>query len=117
MKTPAVQEKFKQGPVGFLTILPTGPINMPKFLILWFIYCGLISLFVAYLVGHTVIPDAPFRHVLRAAGTGAFMAYGLGTLSNAIWKGQPWSMTFKEVFDGIIYAVLTAGTFAYLWPK
>lgn len=117
MNTSAVQEKFKQGPVGFVTIFPTGPINMPKFLILWLIYCGLISVFVAYLAGHTVIAAAPFRHVLRAAGTAAFMAYGLGTLSNGIWKGQPWSMTFKEVFDGIIYAVLTAGTFAYLWPK
>jgi hypothetical protein len=117
MKSPAIQEKFKQGPVGFLTIYPTGPVNLGKFLIQWLIFCGLISVFVAYLAGHTVGPEAPFRHVLRIAGTTAFMGYGLGTLSNAIWKGQTWNMTLKEAFDGVIYAVLTAGTFAYLWPK
>lgn len=117
MKTPAVQEKFKQGPVGFLTIYPTGPVNLGKFLGQWLIFCGLISVFVAYLAGHTVVPAAPFRHVLRVAGTAAFMPYGLSPLVNAIWKGQTWSMTLKEVFDGIVYAVLTAGTFAYLWPK
>ena len=116
MKTPAMQEKFKQGPVGFVTIFPSGPVSMPKFLVQWFIYCLLISLFVAYLVAHTVAPGAPFRHVLRAVGTAAFLGYGLGTISNAIWKGQTWSMTLKEVFDGAVYAVLTAGTFAWLWP-
>lgn len=116
MKTPAIQEKFKQGPVGFLTIFPAGPVNLPKFLIQWFVYCLLIAFFVAYLAAHTVLPGAPVRHVLRVIGTAAFLGYGLGTLSNAIWKGQTWSMTLKEVFDGFVYAILTAATFAWLWP-
>src|SRR5271169_4168274 len=30
MKSPAVQEKYKQGPVGLLTVFPSGPPNMPK---------------------------------------------------------------------------------------
>jgi len=25
-------------------------------------------------------------------------------------------MTLKEVFDGAVYLVLTAGTFAWFWP-
>jgi hypothetical protein len=116
MKEPAAQEKFKQGPVGFLTIFPTGAVNMSKFLIQWFVYCLLIAFFVAYLAAHTVSPAAPIRHVLRVVGTAAFLGFGLGTFSNAIWKGQTWSMTLKEVFDGFIYAVLTAATFAWLWP-
>jgi hypothetical protein len=36
---------------------------------------------------------------------------------NSIWKGQQWSTTVKEVFDGFVYAVLTAGTFSWLWPR
>lgn len=116
MNTPAMQEKYKQGPVGMMTIYPTGPVAMPKFLIQWFVYCLLIGLFVAYLAAHTVVPGAPFRHVLRVVGTAAFLGYGLGTFTNAIWKGQPWGMTLKEVFDGFLFAVLTAGTFAWLWP-
>ena len=44
------------------------------------------------------------------------MAYGLSRFSDAIWKGQGWSMTIKEIIDGLIYALLTAGTFGWLWP-
>ena len=43
MKSPEVQEKFKQGPVGFVTIFPSGPVNMGKFLGLWFVYCVIIG--------------------------------------------------------------------------
>ena len=117
MKSPAVQEKYKQGPVGMMTILPVGPPAMPKFLIQWFVYCLVIGFFVAYLTAHTVAFGAHYRAVFRVAGTAAFLAYGLGNLSNGIWKGQLWSMTIKEVIDGLIYGLLTAGTFGWLWPR
>jgi hypothetical protein len=117
MKSPALIEKYKQGPVGFLTIFPSGPPAMPKFLIQWFVFCAVIGFFVAYLAGHTVAPGASYLAVFRVAGTAAFLAYGLGNLSNGIWKGQMWSATFKEVFDGLVYGLLTAGTFGWLWPR
>ena len=116
MKSPAVQEKYKQGPVGMMTILPSGPPNMMKYLVQWFVYCLVVGFFVAYLTGHTVAPNAHYLAVFRVAGTAAFLAYGLGGLSSAIWKGQPWSVTIKEVIDGLIYGLLTAGTFGWLWP-
>jgi hypothetical protein len=117
MKTPAMQEKYKQGPVGMMTILPNGPVAMPKFLGQWFGYCLIVAFFVAYLTGHTVAQGTPYLAVFRVAGTVAFMAYGLGQASNAIWKGQTWSMTIKEVVDGLVYGLLTAGTFGWLWPR
>ena len=58
MKSPAVQEKFKQGPVGYLTIFPSGPIKLQKFLGLWFVYCLIVSFFVAYLTAHVIGPSA-----------------------------------------------------------
>jgi hypothetical protein len=117
MKSPAVMEKFKQGPVGMLTLFPSGPPAMPKFLGMWFAYCLVIGFFVAYLTGSTVAPGANYVAVFRGAGTAAFLAYGLGNLSNGIWKGQPWGVTLKEVIDGLVYALLTAGTFGWLWPR
>ena len=117
MKSPAVVEKFKQGPVGMLTLFPSGPPAMPKFLGMWFAYCLVIGFFVAYLTGRTVAPGANYLGVFRVAGTAAFLAYGLGNLSNGIWKGQPWGVTLKEVIDGLVYALLTAGTFGWLWPR
>lgn len=53
----------------------------------------------------------------RIAGTAAFLAYGLGNVSNSIWKGQTWSMTIEESVDGLVYALLTAVTFGWLWPR
>jgi hypothetical protein len=117
MKSPAVQEKFKQGPVGIMTILPSGPPAMGKYLGSWFGYCLVIGLFTAYLLFQTLSKGAPYLLVFRCAGIAAFMAYGLGPLANSIWKGQPWSMTLKEVFDGLIYGSLVAGTFGWLWPR
>jgi hypothetical protein len=117
MKSPAAVEKFKQGPVGFMTILPSGPPAMPKFLVQWFVYCLVIGLFVAYLTGRTLPAGTHYLQVFRVAGTAAFLAYGLGHLSNGIWKGQMWTATIKEVIDGLVYGLLTAGTFGWLWPR
>lgn len=116
MKSPAVVEKFKQGPVGMMTIFPSGPPVMPKFLGLWFAYCLVVGLCVAYLTGHTVPPATP-HFAFRIASTAAFLAYGLGTPINAIWKGQTWSMTIKELIDGLVYGVVTGAVFLWLWPR
>ena len=117
MKSPAMIEKYKQGPVGMMTVFHNGPPAMPKFLGLWFAYCLVVGLVVAHLALHTVYPGSSYRHVFRVVGESAFLAYGLGNMSNSIWKGQTWSMTIKEVVDGLVYALLTAGTFGWLWPR
>lgn len=117
MKSRATLDKLNEGPVGIVSIFPNGPIAMPKLLGLWFIFSLLISFFVAYLTAHTVAPGANYLQVFRISGTAAFMAYGFGSISNAIWKGQPWSMAAKEVFDGLVYGLLTGGTFGWLWPR
>jgi hypothetical protein len=31
--------------------------------------------------------------------------------------GEPWSMVIKEVIDGLIYGLLMAGVFGWLWPR
>jgi len=117
MKSPEVMEKYKQGPVGMMTIFPSGPPVMPKFLGLWLGYCLIVGFFVAYLAAHTVAPGAYYLRVFRIVGTAAFLAYGLGHISDGIWKGQTWSFVIKEVLDGLVYALLTAGTFGWLWPR
>jgi len=117
MKTPAMQEKYRQGPVGMLTVFPSGPPAIPKFMGMWFVHCLIIGFFVAYLTYHTVARGENYLVVFRVTGTAAFLGYGLGSISNGIWKGQPWGMVIKEVIDGLIYGLLTAGTFGWLWPR
>ncbi len=50
-------------------------------------------------------------------GTASFMAYAFGLIPGSIWWGKPWSATIKEVFDGLVYGLLTAGVFGWLWPR
>lgn len=117
MKSPEIVEKFKRGPVALLTIFPNGPPAMGKSLTWWFLYCVLIGVFVAYLTGRTTGPGAEYLAVFRLAGTIGFLGYGVGHILNSIWMGQRWSATIKYVFDGLIYGLLTGGTFGWLWPK
>jgi nucleoside recognition membrane protein YjiH len=117
MKSPAVVEKFKRGPVGLLTVLPSGPPAIGKNLVQWFIYSLVVGIFVAYLTGRTLSPGTHYLAVFRVAGTTAFLGYALALVQDSIWKGQTWGVTFKHIFDGLIYGLLTAGTFGWLWPK
>jgi hypothetical protein len=117
MKEPAAQEKFKRGPVGVLTITPSGAPSMGKALGQWFLYCIVVSIFAAYLTGRTLVQGTEYLEVFRVAGCSAFLAYSVALAQNAIWRGQTWGVTFKHVLDGLIYGLLTAGTFGWLWPR
>ena len=117
MKTPEAQSKFREGPVGFVTIFPSGPPNMGKYLGMWFVYCVVVGFFTALAVLHTLPFGATYKQVFHGIGLTAFLAYGVAPVVGSIWKGQPWGTTLKEVVDGLIYALLTAGTFGWLWPR
>jgi hypothetical protein len=117
MKSPEVVEKFKRGPVGLLTVIPSGAPAMGKYLGMWLVYCVVVSTFVACVVRRTLVPGTQYLGVFHVAGIAAFLAYGVGQLQDSIWKGQTWGVTAKHVFDGLIYALLTAGTFGWLWPR
>ena len=117
MKKPEVVERFKRGPVGLLTVIPSGAPALGKYLGQWFVYCLVVGIFVAYLTGRTRAPGTHYLEVFRVAGCTAFLGYSVALIQESIWKGQTWGVTFKHVFDGLIYGLLTAGTFGWLWPR
>lgn len=116
MKDPAMQERFRQGPVGLVVLRAPGMMNMGAFLGQWFVFCVVVSLLAALLGIHTMGVGTPYKHVFGVIGLSTFLAYGLGTVPNAVWWGHPWTSQFKHIVDGAIYAALTAGTFGWLWP-
>ena len=117
MKEPAFQEKLKKGPVGLLVVRAPGPINMGTFLGQWFVYLLFVSTLVAMVCGQALHTGDQYMLVFRVAGAVAFAAYSMGTIPNAIWWGRPWKSALKELVDGIVYGLLTAGTFGWLWPR
>jgi hypothetical protein len=116
-KTPDMIEKYNAGPVAFVSVLPSGLPNVARHLSLWFVYSLVVGVFVAYLTSRTTGAGAEYLQVFRVSGATAFIAYSTAHISDSIWKGQSWPLTFKYMFDGLIYGLLTAGTFAWLWPE
>ena len=114
--TPEMKAKFAQGPVAFLTVLPTGMPNIGKALLQWFIYTLLVGTLCAYVAWHALSPGADYLSVYRITGAVAFGAYALAASVDSIWKGQPWGSTLKFMFDGLLYALVTAGAFGWKWP-
>lgn len=114
--SPEMIEKFKRGPVGIMTVLPSGAPAIGKNLIQWFVYTLVVGLFVAYAALLGFPRGAEFMPVFRLAGTVALAAYALSPVPESIWKGQLWSTTGKFIFDGVVYGLITGATFAWLWP-
>lgn len=117
MKSPEYQEKVKKGPVMFMNVMPSGMPTMGKELALWFVYCVIVGIFAAYVGGRTLGAGTHYLAVFRVVGTVAFTGYALALMQNSIWYKRNWSATIKSMFDGLVYALLTAGVFGWLWPK
>lgn len=117
MQTPAMQEKYKKGPVGLITAFPNSPPEMGGTLVKWFLYTVLAGVFVAYVASRSIAFGAEYMGVFRIAGTIAFLTYAGAEAQSSIWRGQPWGITLRNTFDGLVYGLLTAGFFAWLWPR
>ena len=117
MCTSPMIEKCKLGPVGFLTVVPSGAPGMGKNLVQWFLFCVVISGFVAHLAAQGLHRGDEFKPVFHLTGLAAVLGYSMGALPDSIWKGQKWSITGKFVIDGIVYGVVTGLIFAWLWPS
>lgn len=117
MRAPEFVERRSRGPVMVMTVMPSGAVAMGTNLALWFVYSLLVGVFAAYVAGRALGPGADYLSVFRFAGTTAFAGYSLALLQNSIWFGRSWGATLRSVFDGLLYALVTAGTFGWLWPR
>lgn len=115
-KDPAFIEKLKNGPVMMLTVLPNAVPSMTRSLVQWFIYSLVIGVFVAYITGRTLPAGAGYMEVFRLAGAVGFIAYTVGLWQNSIWYHRDWMTTFRASVDGLVYGLVTAGAFGWLWP-
>jgi hypothetical protein len=116
MKSPAFKEKVKQGPVMVFTVMP-GEFSMGRNLALWFLFCVVVGVFAAYITGRALPPGTPYLQVFRFAGATAFISYSLALWQMSIWYHRAWLTTIKATVDGLIYGLLTAGAFGWLWPR
>jgi len=117
MQTPEFQNRLKQGPVIAMTVFPNRVFTMGKSLALWFVYCLIVGIFAGYVASRTLDPGTEYLQVFRVTGTVAFTGYGLALVQGSIWMGRRWSTTLKSVADALVYGLVTAGAFGWLWPS
>jgi hypothetical protein len=116
MGEPAFIEKMTKGPVVMMTVMPNGRPSMGPTLAKWFVYCVVVGICAAYIAGRALGPGAHYRAVFRFAGATAFFAHSIASWQTTIWYRRSWVATLKSTIDGLIYALLTGGTFGWLWP-
>ena len=112
----AWQQKVKEGPTVMMTVFPSGSMSMGRQFVQWFTYCLIISLLVAYVASRTLAPGSEYMEVFCVVGMVAVLAYSGSVASRSIWFGHGWGRTAKDILDGLIYGLVTAGMFGWRWP-
>jgi len=116
LKDPAVKSRWLAGPHGTLS-LRGGPPRMGVNMLLIFACYLVVGVFVAYLASLACGPGAEYLHVFQVAGCSAVLAYCLALYPYAICMGRPIRGVILDTIDGVVYGLLTAGFFGWLWPR
>ena|SRR2546423_1130311 len=117
LRSATFAEKVKQGPRVIMTVLPPGDFSMKNNLIQWFVYLLVVTAFAAFVAGSTLPIGAPQSSVFHLVSITAFLGYAVALWQMSIWYSRSWGITLKTTVDGLIYALLTAAVFAWLWPR
>ena len=104
-------------PMAFVLMRNPAQFNMGVALGQYFAYAIVVAIFVAYIAGRARGVGTPYLEIFRFAGTVGFLPFGFRSVTDSIWYGKPWLVTFKEIIDGLIYGLLMGGVFGWLWPR
>jgi len=115
--SPEFKAKLDAGPNWVVTAMPKGQMMMGATFLQWFVYLVIVNAFVAYVASRSVGMGTHYLGVFRIVGAVAFLAYAGAQWPQSIWMRRKWSTTVKMTVDGFLYALVTAGTFAWLWPR
>lgn len=117
MRSPEFTAKLDQGPNVVMTVMPNGRTSMGKLLFQWFVYLLVVSLFAGYIASRALPAGAPYLAVFRFVGATAFIAHSFALWPMSIWYRRSWGTTVRSTIDGLLYGLLAAGVFGWLWPR
>ena len=117
MATPEFKAKAERGPKIVFTVMPNGMTSMGPLLMQWFIYCLIISLLAGCVACLALPGGTEYMRVFQVVAFTAFLGYSGALWQAYIWFGKGLGLTLRATIDGLIYALLTAGFFGWLWPR
>ncbi len=115
MKTEEGKRRFQQGPHVSIYRRASAP-SMGRNLVLTFLAFLVTNVFLGYLAAAALDPGAEYLKVFQIVGTAGFMAYGFAGLLPAIWFGKSLRSVVTDLFDALVYGLVVAGFFGWLWP-
>ncbi len=114
-RSPEWKERINRGPVGFLFIVPKGTTMKPQ-LIAQFIFMLIVTIIAGYVGMASLGPGVEYLKVFQITGTAAFLGHSGSHFTNSIWYGASWRVSWLRAAEGLVYGLLTAGVFGWLWP-
>jgi hypothetical protein len=116
MQNEEMQKKYRDGPVGFVTLRKNGGLTMGGPLVQWFTF----NLVVAMLAGDIALQTYGIQGnpliTAQMVGILSFLTYAGSNVQAGIWMGKPWPAVLKDVLDGLIYAAVSGLIFWWLLP-
>jgi hypothetical protein len=116
-KDPAVAARLQEGGSGYVFVRGPASTDMRRSIVYALLHNLVIAYIVAYIAGRALAPGTDYLEVFRIVGTAALLAYASAHITYAIWFAHSWRSTWKQVAEGVVYALLMAGVFGWLWPS
>lgn len=116
MAKPEIQQRFIDGPVGFVVLRASGLPKIGPQLGKWFLLALAVSAITACLASSLLGSGASKSVVFHFFALSTFLAYATGSVSDGIWKGHPGRAVLKDLLDALLYAAVSGAVFAWLWP-
>ena len=117
LSSPAYVDRLTNGPVLMMTVMPNGMMKMGGMLFKWFVYLLVVATLAGVVAATTLHPGEDFQVVVHTVAITSFLGYSMALWQMSIWYRRSLSTTIKSNVDGLIYAAITATTFAWLWPR
>jgi len=115
MRSDEYKERFEKGPWGTITVMGAKP-NFGLNLLKTFIAYLVITIFVAYITAASTQGGADYLAVFQVAGAAGILGHCMGGLAGDFFLGKPTRFIFTSFIDGVIFAMITAGVIASMWP-
>ncbi|MCR9075114.1 MAG: hypothetical protein NXI07_03665 [bacterium] len=114
-KSEAYLAKWEAGPWGIITVQPGQP-NFGMNLLKTFLAYLVITIFVAYITAASTRGGADYLAVFQVAGAAGVLGHCMGGLAGDFFLGKPTRFIITGFIDGVIFALITAGVIASMWP-
>ncbi len=115
--TPEWKERWAKGPSGWLTLAPPGPMRMGRSMALSFLVFLGVSFVAGYLAVHALGAGPRPADIFRLVFTVGVLSSGVAPIFSSIWYHRPWRAYLSDVVDALLFGLVMAAVFGWLWPQ